>query len=174
MEANTSLAKVPQVLAFFKDKTLEDELLFGKVRQMVFKTLSPAEIDLVRDLIERNRLNKKELVWIFYHDNRRLISLYLRPLGLHFNFENTTKSNELMEALSFVKQTYHDKKHLSKIPSTDFPCSFLSKSWKKYIIDEKGDVVSSKYEMALYQTLRNKLIKRFFCQEELECYRFFT
>lgn len=157
LEANSSLVKVPQVLALFKDETLKNEVLFGMVRKIAFKILSPAEMDLVNDLIERNRLNKKELMWMFYHDNRRLISLYLRPLGLHFNFDNTTKSDELMEALSFVKQTYQDGKHLSQVPPADFPCSFLNKSWKKYIVDDKGEVVYSKYEMALYQTLRNKL-----------------
>lgn len=157
LEAHESLSKVPRVLALFEDKTIPDQLLFKQVRKMAFAILSPKGFQLVSQLIHKNRLDKKELTWLFYQYNKRLISLYLRPLGIFFELDNHIKCENLIEALDFIKDIVGSKKYLTKVPPGDFPCTFLSKKRKQYILNEEGNVASYKYEMALYQALRSKL-----------------
>src|SRR5665811_2590717 len=85
---DSSLSKVPRILALLKDGKVGDELPFGKIRAIAFSILSTEEIDLVTDLIGRNKPDKKQLIGSFYQINRRSISLYLRPLAVHFDFNN--------------------------------------------------------------------------------------
>lgn len=156
LQAHASLSKVPKVLALFKGNT-RDKMLFEQVKKEAYDILDLKEMGLASDMIDRNRLDKKELRWRYYQINGRLISLYLRPLGSHFEFNNGTKCKGLIDALSFVKKNIASKKTLEKTPRQDFPCSFLPQKRKRYILNGEGVIEPYRYEMALYQTLRNKL-----------------
>lgn len=156
IQANTSLAKVPQILALLKDNSLDD-VLFKTVKQMAFSILTPNEIDLINDLIQRNKPDKKQLMGQFYQNNKRLVSLYLRPIAIHFNFDNAAKCKGIIEAISFIQQQLAAKKSFRKIAKENFPLSFLSKKQKRDIFNKDGSMEMAKYEMALYQKLRNRI-----------------
>ncbi len=156
LQAHTSLSKVPQVLALLKDESLNG-LLFKTVKKMAFSILKLDEIDLVTDLIKQTKLDKKQLIGQFYQNSKRLISLYLRPSAIHFDFDNAAKCKDIIEAISFINQQIEAKKSLRKMPKEDFPVSFLSKKQKRYTLDKDGLIDVAKYEMALYQALRNKI-----------------
>ncbi len=157
LRAHASLSKVPRILALLKDGKLGDELPFGKIRAIAFSILSTEEIDLVTDLIGRNKPDKKQLIGSFYQINRRSISLYLRPLAVHFDFNNAAKCNDIIEAVSFIKQHIETKKPLTRTAKQGFPITFLSKKQKRYILDKDGPINLPRYEMTLYQVLRNKI-----------------
>jgi len=156
LQAHTSLSKVPQVLALLKDESLNEEP-FKAVKQMAFSILKLEEIDLVTDLIKQNKPDKKQLMGQFYQNSKRLISLYLRPSAVHFDFDNAAKCKHIIEAISFINQQIEAKKSLQKMPKDDFPIAFLSKKQKRYITDKDGILNVAKYEMALYQSLRNRI-----------------
>lgn len=157
LEANESLARVPKVLALFKDGT-RDDILFGKVKKVAFGILSPKGFDLAINLIRRSKPDKKELIWLYYQINKRLVSLYPRPLCFHLSFNSNRKGDHLMDALAFIKeQVENKKKRFTQIPTQELPCGFLSKKRKKYITDREGNIQLPRYEMALYQGLRNRL-----------------
>jgi len=156
-QANNSLSKVPKVLELLKNKELSDKITFGKIRKMVFSILNHREMDLVVDLIEKNKPNKKQLTGIFYQKNKRLISLYLRPIAIHFELNNAAKCDAIVEAISFINHKIQAGKILSKVSQNEFPISFLSKKQKKFIKNKQGDIDLPKYEIVLYQALRNKI-----------------
>ncbi|MEM8528617.1 MAG: Tn3 family transposase, partial [Bacteroidota bacterium] len=156
-QANSSLSKVPRVLGLLNNQSLSDELPFGKVRKMAFAILSHKEIDLVTDLIEKNKPDKKQLIGAFYKKRKRLISLYLRPIAIHFELNNAAKCDAIVAAISFMNQQVQAGKSFSKLAQDEFPIAFLSKKQKKLILDEQGLIDLPKYEMALYQILRNKI-----------------
>lgn len=145
LEANESLARVPKVLALFKDGK-RDDVLFGKVKKVAFGILSPKGFDLAIDLIRRSKPDKKELVWMFYQINKRLVSLYPRPLCFYLSFNSNRKGDHLMEALGFIKdQVENKKKRLTQIPTQELPCGFLSKKRKKYVADREGNIQLPRY-----------------------------
>jgi len=157
LASNEALEKVPNILAFFRNDQ-RDKMLFSEVKRAAFRILSLEEFDLVIDFINRSKPDKKMLIWMFYQLKKRLISLYLRPLCFHFDFDNNSKSKHLMEAIDFLKEELVTKKKLPiKIETKDLPCDFLAKNRRKFIKDEQGNIQLPKYEMALYQALRNKL-----------------
>ena len=157
LASNEALDKVPDVLSFFRNDQ-RDKMPFSEVKKEAFGILTPQEFDLVIDFIHKSKPDKKVLTWMYYQLKRRLISLYLRPLCFHFNFDNNNKTDNLMEAIEFLKEELVEKKKLpTKIDTNDLPCDFLAKNRRKLIKDEDGNIQLPKYEMALYQALRNKL-----------------
>lgn len=157
LTAHKALDKVPDILSFFRNNQ-RDKIPFEIVKEEAFGILSPKDFDLVIDLIHKNKPNKKELIWTYYQLKQRLISLYLRPLCFHFQFNSNSKSDDLMKALNFLKQELETKKKPpAKIKTSGLPLKFLTKKRQKLIVDEEGNIQLPKYEMALYQALRNKL-----------------
>jgi len=157
LASNEALDKVPNILAFFRNDQ-RDKMLFSEVKRAAFSILTPEEFDLVIDFIKKSKPDKKVLIWMYYQIKKRLISLYLRPLCFHFSFDNNSKSDNLMEAIDFLKEELVTNKKLpTKIETKDLPCDFLAKNGRKFIKDKDGNVQLAKYEMALYQALRNKL-----------------
>ena len=157
LAANEALDKIPDVLEFFRNDQ-RDEISFLKIKKEVFSILSPQELDLAINFIHKSKPDKKVLTWMYYQLKKRLISLYLRPLCFHFAFDNNSKSDNLMDALAFLKEELETKKKLPiKIQTAELPCDFLTEKRKKFIKDESGNIQLPRYEMALYQALRNKL-----------------
>ena len=157
LASNEALEKVPSILKFFRSNQ-RDKMPFSEVKAEAFGILGPQEFDLVIDFIQKSKPDKKVLTWMYYQLKRRLISLYLRPLCFHFRFDNNSKSSNLMEAIDFLKEELVTKKKVpAKIETKDLPCEFLAKNRRKFIKDEQGIIQLPKYEMALYQALRNKL-----------------
>lgn len=157
LASNEALNKVPNILTFFRNNQ-RDKTPFSEVKQEAFGILSPKEFDLVIDFIKKSKPDKKVLIWMYYQLKKRLISLYLRPLCFHFDFDNNSKSNNLMEAIDFLKEELVIKKKLpAKIETKELSCDFIAKNRRKFIKNEDGNIQLPKYEMALYQALRNKL-----------------
>jgi len=157
LASNQALEKVPAILTFFTNDK-RDKTLFSEVKKEAFDILTPQEFDLVVDFIHRSKPDKKVLTWMYYQVKKRLISLYLRPLCFHFNFDNNSKSESLIEAIEFLKEELvTNNKPPTKIKKEDLPYDFLTKNRRKLIQDQDGNIQLPKYEMALYQALRNKL-----------------
>lgn len=157
LQSHQALDKVPKVLAFFQNND-RDHQLFKTVKREAFIILNQADFELVVDLIQKSKPDKKELIWLFYEEKRRLISLYLRPISFHFSFNSNNKSDALIRALYAVKEAIEiEKQPIRKISTEDLSCDFLSKKLKKYITSSDGKIQFPRYEMALYQSLRNKL-----------------
>ncbi len=157
LASNEALEKVPEILAFFRNDK-RDKTPFNEVKKEAFAILTPQEFDLVIDTIHRNKPDKKVLTWMYYQLKKRLISLYLRPLCFHFEFDNNSNSESLIQAIEFLKdELVTNNKLPTKINIEDLPCGFLTNNRKKLIKDEDGNIQLPKYEMALYQALRNKL-----------------
>jgi TnpA family transposase len=157
LAAHQSLAKVPKILALFQDQAM-DEHVFEVVKKIAFDILSPEGFDLVIELIDKTKPDKKELTGQFYELKKRLISLYLRPICFHFRFSSNQENDNLITTRDFLKESFEDKKKRNiPMPLADFTYDFLSKKRQKYILDETGNIQLARYEMALYQALRNKL-----------------
>lgn len=157
MEATESLSRVPKVPALFKD-TSNDDVLFGEIKKKAFSWLSPEGFDLAINIIYRTRPDKKEIKWLYYQMNKRLISLYLRPICFFLQFGSNQKSDPSMQAINSIKNYVEtEKKSLTKVPVEKLNLDFLSDRRKKYIYDRKGDFQPSGYEPALYQELKNRL-----------------
>lgn len=156
IEVNEQLGKVPLVLQLFVDNQIAENVPFSQVKSKVLSILNQDNIHLVSNFIKKNTRDKDEIGWKQFEEMRRKISYNLRYLFTHMDFESMDEANKTMKAVKGVKKVFASGKQLQQVSNDKLPQQFIPKHLRKYLfIDQR--LLATRYEMFLYQTLRNNI-----------------
>ena len=154
IQIHEHLGKVPAILALFVDEHIDEQTPFGQIKARVLSLIDAEKIHLLRGFLQRNRVDKEELRWQYHQENQRRISCNLRLLFKDLDFESGAASRRLLTAVQAVQRIFVSGKGLNQMP--DLPEAFIAQHTRKYIFRDDAPV-AARYEMLLYQTLRNRV-----------------
>ena len=149
--------KIGQILDIFTDP----EVLDSDVRAKAFTIVEKEKFPKLKDHIAGKTFDEEEFRWNYYRSIAKTISKNLRPLARVLDFESENPNDPLIEALTFVKKTFNNKKSLKEIAEDKFPKEFIPSYLESYLYEEKED--SSKvlnvyqYEFLIYYQLERAL-----------------
>lgn len=149
--------KIGQILDIFTDP----EVLDSDVRAKAFTIVEKEKFPELKDHIAGKTFDEEEFRWNYYRSIAKTISKNLRPLARVLDFESENPNDPLIEALTFVKKTFNNKKSLKEIAEDKFPKEFIPSYLESYLYEEKED--SSKvlnvyqYEFLIYYQLERAL-----------------
>ena len=158
LESNRELPRISSVLDLFLDESIPDDAEFGYVRKIAFEMLEKEKFPLVSHYVSNVKFDEKEFEWQNYDSLIQKIRRNLRFLFNHIDFTGSKNNKQGIEAATFLKDIFRNKKNLSQIKSTRFPLKFISGKLKEYIL-ESGKNGSAKhlnvnlYEYSVYRYL---------------------
>lgn len=163
LETNQDIGKAGQVLKLFTDEQIPPEMPFGEVRQKAFEILGQQAMDRVAATFAGDmRYDEMELRWEYLDKISMRVKLNLRPILTTVDFAALPTSSDLLEAISFLQQTFLQEKSIQQIPSAKFPTHFIPEKYKRYLYRKnKGakrkQLIPDRYEFLVYRLLRDSL-----------------
>ncbi|MBY0281997.1 MAG: DUF4158 domain-containing protein [Alphaproteobacteria bacterium] len=149
--------KIGRILDIFTDP----EVLDSDVRAKAFTIVEKEKFPELKDHIAGKTFDEEEFRWNYYRSIAKTISKNLRPLARVLDFESENPNDPLIEALTFVKKTFNNKKSLKDIAEDKFPKEFIPSYLESYLYEKRED--SSKvlnvyqYEFLIYYQLERAL-----------------
>ena len=129
LKVNKELIKLPSILDFFLDDSIDENLPFRAIKEQVLGLLGKEDILLLSTFISKNGFDSELMRWEFYEQMQRKITYNLRYLMNNIDFEGIGSGNELIEAIHVVKpilNSYYAQKKVSGLP-VDFIPKYLHK-----------------------------------------------
>ncbi len=149
--------KIGKILDIFINPDIPD----SDVRAKAFSIVEKDKFPELKDYIAGKTFDEEEFRWNYYRSIAKTISKNLRPLARVLAFESENPNDPLIEALTFVKKTFNNKKSLKEIAEDKFPKEFIPSYLESYLYEKKED--SSKvlnvyqYEFLIYYQLERAL-----------------
>ncbi|AVP88044.1 Putative transposase [Candidatus Phycorickettsia trachydisci] len=165
---NEILPKVSKLLRFMGEQDAEkvEHKSFWKT---AYGILPKKEYVPTADYIAGKAFDFEAAKWEFYLKHAKRIKANLRVLFKALEFHNNNTKGELIDAISFLKQTFEKGLSLSKIDTELFPDQFIPKHIKKYLRNpdsQKFVYHPDKYEFYVYQSIVKEIDKgNIFCND---------
>lgn len=184
---NNNLPKVSSLLRFMgEDAEQIDHTNFWK---SAYNILPKAQYLPTADYIAGQSFDFESAKWEFYVNKAKRIKGSLRMLFRSIEFCSIKKDDDLMQAISFLKDVFDKDLPLSKVATDKFPNKFIPKNIRKYLHISKNDSTAKsestkqtrpnsdkatkinayhpdKYEFYLYQSIAKEIDKgNIFCNE---------
>lgn len=182
---NDNLPKVSQLLRFMGgDAEQIDHTNFWK---SAYNILPKTQYLPTADYIVGQSFDFESAKWEFYVSKAKRIKGNLRMLFRSIEFCSSKKDDDLMQAISFLKDIFDKDVPLSRIAADKFPDKFIPKNIRKYLyISKRNDITTEpskakiksrkvtstniyhpdKYEFYLYQSIVKEIDKgNIFCNE---------
>lgn len=150
--AVANISKAAELLYFFIDDTIDDQVSFRQIKQQVQGLLGAREIESLCLYLKKQKRTKNDYIWEFYDKQRELIQHLIRPIFLCMTFEGSDKTQALSAQLNGMKNELLDAGELA---STDR--RLITANHQLYVIDADNNVLSERYEIMLYLSAQNKL-----------------
>ena len=163
-ETNQDMSKVGRVLKLYTDEQISSEIPFGEVRQTAFEILSRQAIDRVAEQIEGEpRFDETELRWSYLDSISHRVKLNLRPILQAVDFSALSTSDDLLEAVDFLRRAFHQEISFQQIPTNNFPSRFIPETHKHYLYAINVDntkrkrIIPDRYEILARSALTRRL-----------------
>lgn len=161
--------KIGRILDLFTDEKIADSNPFGDVRSLAFRIVKKEKFPVLKRHIKQD-FDEEDFRWSYYKKIARIISRNLRPIVKVLDFASEEKNLPLMQALTFLKETWKSGKSLTQMSATKFPTSCIAKNLESYLYEtvsgtkEKGKKEKTKkilnvyaYEFMVYDQLAKAL-----------------
>lgn len=156
LDVNEQMRKVPMILSLFVDDTIDDAIPFAHVKEKVLNLLDAEKIHLLSNYIEDKTVDPAEMRWQHYEEVQRKISYNLRFLFIHLDVESTGSADKVIDAAKIVRRIFASGNRLQQVKTERLSLDFIPLHYRKYMSNQEG-VVASRYEMLLYQSVRNAI-----------------
>ena len=150
--AAANISKAAELLYFFIDDTIDDQVSFKQIKQRVQNLLGAREIESLCLYLKKQKRTKNDYIWEYYDQHQDLIRQLIRPIFLCLTFEGSDNTQALAAQLNGMQKELLDT---GQLESADRRL-ILSKH-QLYVIDADNNVVSERYEIMLYLVAQNKL-----------------
>ncbi len=150
--AVANISKAAELLYFFIDDTIDDQVSFRQIKQQVGGLLGAREIESLCLYLKKQKRTKNDYIWEFYDKQRELIKHLIRPIFLCLTFEGSDNTQGLAAQLNTIREQLLES---GEIDSTDQ--RLISPKHQLYVIDADNNVLSERYEIMLYLSAQNKL-----------------
>ena len=155
--AAANISKAAELLYFFIDDTIDDQVSFRQIKKRVQGLLGAREIELLCLYLKKQKRTNNDYIWEFYDKNNELIQHIIRPIFLCLTFEGSGNTQALAAQLNGMQKELLDTGELA---STDR--RLISSKHQFYVIDADNKVLSERYEIMLYLAAQNKLDGKLF------------
>jgi hypothetical protein len=161
-EDNEDLDRAGQVLRLFTEDSIPQQTPFHQVRAKAFRILERDKIDCVADHITtKMKFDETAFQWKHMDELAHQFKRHVRPLLLAVDWTASAGHTALIEAVTFLKETFQKGRPLSQYPPAAFPLHFIPDTAKRslYARDANGQrhVLLDRYEFLVYRLLRNGL-----------------
>lgn len=150
--AAANISKAAELLYFFIDETIDDQVSFRQIKQRVQGLLGAREIESLCLYLKKQKRTKNDYIWEYYDKHYELIQHLIRPIFLCLTFEGSDNTQALAAQLNGMQKELLDTGELA---STDR--RLISTKHQLYVIDADNNVLSERYEVLLYLAAQNKL-----------------
>lgn len=160
-EGNENVERISQILGIFLDESIEDTVSFGEIKRRVFNILERDKFQRAAQYIGSQAFDTAAIEWDFVASLAPSFKQHLRPLLVQLQFGGHGEDENLMEAVTFLRECFAKGKSLTHYRFDQIPKAFISQGVKAYIygIDKKGNrsINPDKYEFLVYRLLRTRL-----------------
>ena len=161
-EGNEDLDRAGQVLKLFTDDGIPQQTPFHQVRAKAFSILERDKIDFVADHITTTvKFDETAFQWEHMDELAHQFKRHVRPLLLAVDWTASAGHTALLEAVTFLKDTFQKGRPLSQYPPDAYPLSFIPDTAKRYLYAQgahgQRHVLPDRYEFLVYRLLRNGL-----------------
>ena len=143
--------KIGKILDLFTDQAIPDDIKFGDVRTKAFNVIEKQKFHLLKHHVTHQTFDEEEFRWEYYKKIAKTISRNLRPLVRAIDFEEEDPNHPLMEALTFLKTTFNNKKSLRHIDEDRLPKEFIPFSLKPYLYETEEKEGKPQKVLNVYQ-----------------------
>jgi TnpA family transposase len=161
-EGNEDLDRAGQVLRLFTDDGIPQQTPFHQVRAKAFSILERNKIDFVADHITTKvKFDETAFQWEHMDELAHQFKRHVRPLLLAVDWTASAGHTALIEAVTFLKNTFQKGRPLSQYPPYAYPLSFIPDTAKRYLYAQgahgQRHMLPDRYEFLVYRLLRNGL-----------------
>lgn len=160
-EGNESTERIGQILSMFLDASIADSVSFGEIKRRAFAILEPDQFERAAQYISGQAFDTAAIEWQFVASLAPSFKQHLRPLLLRLPLRGHSEDDNLMEAVTFLRECFDKGKSLSRCRFEEIPKTFIPQGVKSYLYEKDNDgnrrIHPDKYEFLVYRLLRNRL-----------------
>ena len=153
--------QVGRLILLYVNDDLSDSLTLGDIRKKAFEILPKESIRSVGENMLKKPQRKLENQWKERDKATPRYKSHLRSLCANIEFSSLLPNNPLLEAIQWMKGVFAKKKSLIQQPSDNFPCAFISKRMKPYLMttdkDGKQTINANRYEILAYRQIAQQM-----------------
>lgn len=150
--AAANVSKAAELLYFFIDATIDDQVSFKQIKQRVKSLLGEREIESLCLYLKKQKRTKDDYIWEYYDQHENLIEQLIRPLFLCLTFEGSDNTQALAAQLGAMQSEWLESGELASSDRRLIPTKH-----QLYVIDTDNNVIFKRYEMLLYLSAQTKL-----------------
>lgn len=139
------------ILRYFVDEAISDNLTFGEVRKQAFSLVSKEELDAISKHLNKSDFDLAGYRWEYIDKQSRKVANTLRKLFIAIDVECDANQVILSEQLEHSRAELAEKRKL-----TTFNQSFIKKSERPCLIDD-GELHTKRFEFYLYYRISKHL-----------------
>jgi len=160
--ASENISKASEILRLFIDNTIDSKQPFSKIKNKVFKLITPDDIELLCLYLTDEKRSIDYYIWQFYDQQSEWVTETLRPLFLALEFQ----ASETTQVL--VTQIANSQKDCSELDEFKKVDRRLIKPGKQSYLLQEDNVNLSRFEILLYLLIQTKLNGQLFVPNTLK------
>ena len=106
--AAANISKAAELLYFFIDDTIDDQVSFKQIKQRVQNLLGAREIESLCLYLKKQKRTKNDYIWEYYDQHQDLIRQLIRPIFLCLTFEGSDNTQALAAQLNGMQKELLD------------------------------------------------------------------
>jgi TnpA family transposase len=150
--AAANIGKAAGLLHFFIDDSIDDNQPFGLVKREAQQLLKSRDIESLCLYLNKQKRAIDDYRWEYYDQQKSLLEGVLRPIFLCLDFQATENTQALATQLAITKSEQASNGTLDTMDRR-----LIRPKQKAYLIDERGEVLASRFEWLLYLQIPGKL-----------------
>jgi len=160
--ASENISKAAGILRLFIDNTIDTKQPFSKIKNKVFKVISPDEIESLCLYLSDEKRSIDYYIWEFYDQQSEWIAETLRPLFLALEFQSSETTYALVAQ---IENSQQDCSELGEFKKAD---RRLIKPGKQSYLLQEDNVNLNRFEILLYLLIQTKLNGQLFIPNTLK------
>ena len=136
--AAANISKAAELLFFFIDDTIDDQVSFKQIKQRVQNLLEVREIESLCLYLKKQKRTKNDYIWEYYDQHENQIQQLIRPLFLCLTFEGADNTQALAAQLRTMQEEMLTS---GELVSSDR--RFIPAKHQLYVIEQGLDVVKT-------------------------------
>ena len=150
--AAANVGKAAGLLHLFIDDSIDEKQPFGLVKHQAQQLLKSRDIESLCLYLNKQKRAIDDYRWKYYDQQKSLLESVLRPIFLCLDFQGTRKTHALAIQLAITKSELMTDGILHTLDRR-----LIQAKQKDYLIDEKNNVLPSRFEWLLYLQIPGKL-----------------
>ena len=153
-KAEKNVVKAADVLRLFIDEPLDEQQLFGAVRQSAFDIISKSDLESVCLFLNDQRRSVDEATWQYFEQRDSLRVGLIRELFMCLRLEGSEGSERLAHTLSQAQAELAEHNELSQL---EYYKRHLPKKQRAFLQNKEGNLRLKRYEWYLYLQISSRL-----------------